>query len=74
MNDENCIVKWMIGDKEIILAHGCRQIKNVCAAMNPNHAGLEFKCVARLWCSYRNCGVMQTLKYYDMMNTKKLSI
>ena len=26
----------MVGDKEIILAHGCRQIKNICAPMNPN--------------------------------------
>ena len=36
MNDEKSIVKWMIGDKERILAHGCRQIKNICVAMNPN--------------------------------------
>ena len=39
MNDKKeCIVKWMIGDKEIIIAHGCRQIKNIiiiiCAATN----------------------------------------
>ena len=39
MNDKKCIVKWMVGDKEIILAHGCRQIKNICASMNPNVYG-----------------------------------
>ena len=26
-------MKWMVGDKEIILAQGCRQIKNIYAAI-----------------------------------------